>query len=78
MFSNAPPLSSPAVTPGLADALELLVVLIFLVLALHKEVVSGRPAGWAEALDGALNIALVPLGLAAMLIIGSRIFKFLS
>ena len=64
-------------TGGLAAGLALVVVLLFLALVVQKEIVGGVTSGRARALTRGLNIGLIPVGLAFLMIVGSRLIEVL-
>ena len=57
----------------MAGALALVAILAFVSLLIQKEMVSTASTGWQHALARGLNIALMPLGLAFLMIAGALI-----
>ena len=70
-------ITSTVTAPGLAASLALIAVVLFLVLVIQKEVVASSGTKRRGALARGLNIVLIPLGVAFVMIAGSRLLPML-
>jgi hypothetical protein len=69
--------TATAATPDLTGAFSLALVLVFLLLLIQKELASGV-SGRRSLLSLGLNIAIVPLAVAFIMIVGSWLTQVLS
>jgi hypothetical protein len=75
--STVTTITSTVTTRGLAGGLALVVVLLFLVLVIQREIVGSTTSGrWRTMMRG-LNIGLIPIGLAFSMIAGARLIQVL-
>lgn len=65
--------SVASAVPGFSASLALVAVVLLLVLLIQKEIVSTTPGGWSRQLSRGLNVGIVPLFMAFVLILGSRL-----
>ena len=75
--STVTTITSLATTSGLAADLALVVVLLFLVLVVQREIVGSASSGRWRTMTRGLNIGLIPIGLAFLMIAGARLIQVL-
>ncbi len=63
---------------ALAASLSLILVVTLLMLLIHKDIISTSTFPWAERLNRALNIAIVPLLVIFSLTLIVRLFEVLA
>lgn len=78
MVSTITTTTTMAVTSTVAASLGLYVVLLFLVLLVQKEIASSLDRDWAQRLSPVLNVALLPLGVAFLLIAAMKLMAVLG
>ena len=75
--STVTTITSVVTTSGLAADLALVVVLLFLVLVVQREIVGSASSGRWRTMTRGLNIGLIPIGLAFLMIAGARLIHVL-
>ena len=60
-----------------ASALALVCIVVFLGVLIQKEMLSGYTNGWQRILARGLYIAIIPLGIAFVMIAGNQVIKVL-
>ena len=73
--STVTSVTSVVTSSELASGLALVAVLLFLALVVQKEIAGNASSGRLRSLARGLNIGLIPVGLAFVMILGSRLVQ---